>query len=58
MTAYEARKRLVDKALTFVGTTEGSIVHKWLVDEYNKIDPLCEVGKDGVLLGLLCRSGG
>lgn len=40
MTAYEARKRLVDKALTFVGTTEGSIVHKLIVDEYNKIDPL------------------
>lgn len=40
MTAYEARKRLVDKALTFVGTTEGSIVHKWIVDTYNKIDPL------------------
>lgn len=39
-TAYEARKRLVDKALTFVGTIEGSIVHKWIIDTYNKIDPL------------------
>ena len=40
MTAYEARKILVDKAGTFVGTTEGSIVHKWIIDEYNKINPL------------------
>lgn len=40
MTAYEARKILVDKALTFVGTTEGSLVHKWIINEYNKITPL------------------
>ena len=40
MTAQEARKRLVDKALTFVGTTEGSITHQWIINEYNKINPL------------------
>lgn len=40
MTANDARKRLVEKALTFVGTTEGSLVHKWIIDEYNKINPL------------------
>lgn len=40
MTSNDARKRLVEKALSFVGTTEGSIVHKWIIDEYNKITPL------------------
>ena len=40
MTAYEARKILVDKALTFVGTTEGSLAHQWIINEYNKITPL------------------
>ena len=40
MTAYEARKILVDKALTFVGTTEGSLAHQWIINEYNKINPL------------------
>lgn len=40
MNVSEARQMLADKALTFVGTDEGSITHQWIVSEYNKISPL------------------
>lgn len=40
MTVYEARRLLADKALTFVGTQEGSIVHQWIINQYNEIRPL------------------
>lgn len=40
MTVREARQQLANKALTFVGTDEGSITHHWIVSEYNKISPL------------------
>lgn len=40
MTESEARYELAGRALSYVGTEEGSSLHHWLVDQYNKIKPL------------------
>ena len=40
MTSYEARYEITSRALGYVGTQEGSSLHKFLIDQYNKIRPL------------------
>lgn len=40
MTNYEARYEIASRALGYVGTQEGSTLHKFLIDQYNKIRPL------------------
>ena len=40
MTEYEARYEITSRALGYVGTQEGSTLHKFLIDQYNKIRPL------------------
>lgn len=40
MTEKELREKFVNKAISFVGSDEGSSKHKYIIDTYNKIVPL------------------
>ena len=40
MTEKELRENFVSKAISFVGSNEGSSKHKYIIDTYNKIVPL------------------
>lgn len=40
MTEKELRENFVSKAISFVGSNEGSYKHKYIIDTYNKIVPL------------------
>ena len=40
MTEKELRKKFVDFAVSYIGTKEGSVKHKYIIDNYNKIAPL------------------
>lgn len=40
MTEYEARNEITSRALSYVGVEEGSQLHHYLIDQYNKIKPL------------------
>ena len=40
MTQFEARSEFAGRALSYVGTAEGSSLHQFLISTYNKIKPL------------------
>lgn len=40
MTEKELREKFVEKAISYVGSKEGSSKHKYIIDTYNKIVPL------------------